>query len=193
MSLPATCAGCCHVFTADSLWEALCPECQLPVTSLGEKALRGDPVRSRWLPGVFPKGMVTVDQGPLFQHQPKEAQGVQRGKPQLKPGEIYVGVTLRDRLHHLILLPGSTKSGWVAAKQWAREQGGVLPSRHDGLVLFKYARAQFEAEPYWTNELTDDETQRHAVHQHFGSGSQYSYHVDYSIRARAVRIVQVEL
>lgn len=111
--------------------------------------------------------------------------------PQLKTGEIYVGITLHDdRLHHLILLAGTTKSDWKAAGQWAREQGGTLPSRHDGLVLFKHARAQFDRDWYWLDEQHADDP-AFAWFQYFGWGNQYADHVDFVLRARAVRRVPI--
>ena len=111
--------------------------------------------------------------------------------PKLAKGEIYVGLTLHDdRLHHLILLPGSTRAGWNAASDWALDQGGVLPSRHDGLVLFKHARAQFERKAYWLDEQLAD-AQSCAWYQDFYWGYQYDYVLSWELRARAVRRVPV--
>ena len=111
--------------------------------------------------------------------------------PKLAKGEIYVGVTLHDdRLHHLILLPGSTKAGWKTAGDWARAQGGVLPSRHDGLVLFKHARAHFERDWYWLDEQRADFPSG-AWSQYFGWGGQYGYDLSFECRARAVRRVAI--
>ena len=111
--------------------------------------------------------------------------------PKLAKGEIYVGITLHDdRLHHLILLPGTTKSDWKAAGQWAREQGGVLPSRHDGLVLLKHARAQFDRDWCWLDEqLAVDPA--FAWSKDFGWGYQFGSLVDDVLRARAVRRVAI--
>ena len=114
------------------------------------------------------------------------------GKPKLADGEIYVGITLHDdKLHHLILLPGSTKTGWKAAGEWAKAQGGVLPSRHDGLVLFRHARAQFKRDAYWLDEQRDG-APSYAWGQYFGWGSQGSNSLSWELRARAVRRVPVE-
>lgn len=111
--------------------------------------------------------------------------------PKLAKGEVYVGITLHDdKLHHLILLPGSTKTGWKSAGEWAKAQGGVLPSRHDGLVLLKHALAQFEREAYWLDEqLADDPS--FAWFQGFGWGTQCSVGLGWELRARAVRRVLV--
>ena len=114
------------------------------------------------------------------------------GKPKLADGEIYVGITLHeDRLHHLILLPGNTKAGWEAAGRWAKAQGGVLPSRHDGLVLFRHARAQFEREAHWLDEQHADDPSC-AWFQTFDWGYQSHGGLSWELRARAVRRVPVE-
>jgi len=112
-------------------------------------------------------------------------------KPKLAKGEVYVGLTLHDdRLHHLILLPGSTKAGWKDAGAWATAQGGVLPSRHDGLVLLKHARALFERAYHWLDEqLADDPSL--AWGQSFGWGGQNFADLVFELRVRAVRRVPV--
>lgn len=117
---------------------------------------------------------------------------VQGGRPALADGEIYVGITLHDnRPHHLVLLPGNSKSGWEAAGRWAKAQGGVLPSRHDGLVLFRHARAQFKREAYWLDEqLADDPSI--AWYQDFNWGYQPSLSLSWKFRVRAVRRVPIE-
>lgn len=113
-------------------------------------------------------------------------------QPELNPGEIYVGITLHDdRLHHLILLPGIIKAGWEAAGRWAKAQGGVLPSRHDGLVLFRHARAQFKREAYWLDEQRADGPSD-AWCQGFGWSGQNDGDLSWELRARAVRRVPVE-
>ena len=111
--------------------------------------------------------------------------------PKLAKGEVNVGITLHDdKPHHLILMPGSTKTGWKAAGQWANAQGGVLPSRHDGLVLFKHARAQFEREAYWLDEQ-HAAAPSYAWIQHFGWGGQDDGGLSWELRARAVRRVPI--
>ena len=111
--------------------------------------------------------------------------------PKLAKGEVYVGITLHDdKLHHLILLPGSTKTAWKAAGEWAKAQGGVLPSRHDGLVLLKHARALFERAYHWLDEqLAVDSS--YAWLQSFGWGTQFNIDLEGELRVRAVRRVPV--
>ena len=109
--------------------------------------------------------------------------------PKLAKGEVYVGITLHDdKLHHLILLPGSTKTSWKAAGEWAKAHGGALPSRHDGLVLFKHARAQFERDWYWLDEQLADAPSCTWC-QAFDWGLQGTSDLSWELRARAVRRV----
>ena len=112
--------------------------------------------------------------------------------PKLAKGEVYAGITLHDdRLNHLILLPGSTKANWEDAGAWASKKGGALPSRHDGLVLFKHAKAQFKTEWYWLDaQLAVGPA--FAWYQHFGWGFQYDNHTDDQLFARAVRRVPIQ-
>lgn len=112
-------------------------------------------------------------------------------KPKLAKGEVYVGLTLHDdRLHHLILLPGTTKAGWKDAGAWATAQGGVLPSRHDGLVLLKHARALFERAYHWLDEQLAGGPS-YAWYHGFGCGGQGFLDLSWELRARAVRRVPV--
>lgn len=110
----------------------------------------------------------------------------------LADGEIYVGTTLHEgRPHSLILLPGSTKADWKAAGEWARAQGGMLPSRHDGLVLFTHARAHFERDWYWLDEQHADAPQ-YAWCQNLYWGDQFNGDLSFECRARAVRRVPIQ-
>ena len=102
-------------------------------------------------------------------------------------GGLYAGLTLVDNVPHaLVLLPGDCEAGWKFAAEWAQQNGGELPSRFDGLVLFKNLKSEFKEEAHWLNE-------RHASasgsawYQHFNNGYQFTYHTDSTLRARAVR------
>ena len=111
--------------------------------------------------------------------------------PKLAEGETYVGITLHDdRLHHLILLPGETTATWTNADAWAHKQGGMLPSRHDGLVLLKHAKARFERAWYWLGEQHAGAAQFAWV-QSFVWGLQTSTHQHLELRARAIRRVAI--
>ena len=79
----------------------------------------------------------------------------------------YMGLTLHDNAPmKLILLPGDVEKTWSDAQAWAAEQGGVLPSRFDALVLFQHHRERFQKAAYWTDApLVDDEG--YAWYQYF--------------------------
>jgi hypothetical protein len=68
----------------------------------------------------------------------------------LAKGEKYRGITLHEgKAHHLIELPGEFVGTHAEALAWAKEQGGELPSRIDGIVLFDGAKADYKREWYW--------------------------------------------
>lgn len=110
--------------------------------------------------------------------------------PALKPGEKFVGVILSadgSRRHAVILLPGeSEEANWKKANEWAASQGGELPDRVEGALLFATLKEEFKPEWYWTRE-------QHAGYdgyawcQGFSNGGQNTDHESYQLRARAVR------
>lgn len=111
--------------------------------------------------------------------------------PELKPGEKFVGVILSadgSRRHALILLPGEIEdANWKKASEWAIRQGGELPDRVEGALLFATLQDEFKPELYWTREqhagLND-----FAWCQYFSYGHQnYGTLKDNQCRARAVR------
>jgi hypothetical protein len=66
---------------------------------------------------------------------------------------IFAGVTLHnDEALRLELLPGDFNGTWAEAKDWADKEGGVLPSRHDQLVLFRNVKGEFKDAYYWSGE-----------------------------------------
>ena len=104
-------------------------------------------------------------------------------------GGTFAGLTLADgKPAKLILLPGDEKLKWDAACEWAKKQGGELPSRLDGLVLLKNLKNEFKEEWYWTSEPYAG-TASYAWIQSFNSGTQDNTHEDLDYRARAVRRV----
>ena len=105
---------------------------------------------------------------------------------------IYAGITVHDNdPHELVLLPGEFKGTWEKAKAWATEQGGVLPSRIDQLVLFKNLKSEFKDDWYWSGEqfAGDDAC---AWVQDFSYGYQDYGHKDGIFRCRAVRRVPIQ-
>jgi hypothetical protein len=108
----------------------------------------------------------------------------------LAPGERYAGIVLGEDgapAHHLILLPGDADDvSWSAAKEWATEQGGELPTRREQALLFANLKGEFEERAYWSAEEHESES-GWAWYQDFGNGHQY-YDPQYgAFRARAVR------
>lgn len=114
--------------------------------------------------------------------------------PALKKGEIYAGILLKDGkpAHHLILLAGHKTEGikWENAMAWAKAQGGELPTRKEGALLFANATEQFQREWYWTQEVHPVNAD-YAFFQSFGGGGQFFGLKDYACRARAVRRVAI--
>ena len=108
-------------------------------------------------------------------------------------GGTYAGVTVRNnRPMALIVLPGEESTiKWRAASGWAEKQGGELPSRVDGLVLYQNLREQFNKDGwYWTDTVHPGDAD-FAFLQDFAYGHQYNVHKGYAYRARAVRRVAI--
>jgi len=106
-------------------------------------------------------------------------------------GGKYAGLTVHDTdACELILLPGEFNGPWKDAMAWAKQQGGVLPSRFDALVLFTNLKGEFKEEWYWTSEQPASYP-GYAWIQSFSSGSQPSTRTGSTNRARAVRRVTI--
>lgn len=109
--------------------------------------------------------------------------------PTLNEGEHYAGIILKDGVpsHHLILMPGDLgDTTWGKAQEWAKEQGGELPTRQEQALLFANAKRHFESDWYWSCE-THASDAGYAWLQGFGVGYQTSVHKVFSFRARAFR------
>jgi hypothetical protein len=106
-------------------------------------------------------------------------------------GGIYAGLTIHDNaLHTLILLPGEFTGDWWEAFIWAEQQGGVLPSRLDALVLLKNLKSEFKPEWYWTS-TQHESCPECAWVQDFDNGNQNGYRKGNDYRARAVRRIAI--
>lgn len=107
-------------------------------------------------------------------------------------GGIYAGITVHgERPHVLVLLPGDVSSvDWQRAQEWAKEQGGVAPSRMDMLMLWQNLRAEFKDAWYWTSEVYEKDAD-FAWFQVFGLGDQYDGLKSGTFRCRAVRRVAI--
>ncbi|HKO88316.1 MAG TPA: hypothetical protein VJU83_07325, partial [Burkholderiales bacterium] len=75
----------------------------------------------------------------------------------LKAGEEYAGLILGQEKgepdYHLVLLPGEFKGTHAEAAKWAKKQGGELPNRREGALLYANAHDKFKTDDaYWTSE-----------------------------------------
>jgi len=125
--------------------------------------------------------------------QPKPTQyGIPAIVISLAPGERYAGLVLDDNgepSHHLVLLPGEAEEvNWDEAKDWVIEQGGGLPTRQEQALLYANLRSEFKDFWYWSSE---EHGSASAWFQNFCNGTQYYYHQDHELRARAVRRLSI--
>ena len=113
----------------------------------------------------------------------------------LRQGEHYAGLILDENgnpSHHLILLPGEAAAiKWQAARDWAAEQGGELPTRREQSLLFANLPGHFQSTWYWSSEKHEDDPS-YAWNQTFYDGGQHYYEVGAQCRARAVRRLVIE-
>jgi len=114
----------------------------------------------------------------------------------LKDGESYAGIIIgKDgaESHHVILLPGETAKNHQGALDWAKDQGGDLPTRRELNLLRANLAEEFKTswdDWYWSSEQ-DASDPSYAWMQYFGDGGQYCYHASDEYRARAVRRVPI--
>ena len=104
-------------------------------------------------------------------------------------GGTFAGLTtLPNGTHHaVVLLPGKGDDlTWQQAGEWAKEQGGVLPTRPVAALLFANVKDQLQPEWHWT---ADEEGASCAWGCHFDHGSQLYYHKSYEGSAVAVRLI----
>ena len=111
-------------------------------------------------------------------------------KASLEQGEHYAGLILGKEGrpdHHLVLLPGEAQDvSWSAAREWARENGGELPTRRELALLYANLREHFQRLWYWSCETQEPRAQL-VWGQNFTSGIQTMYGRPFRGRARAVR------
>lgn len=106
----------------------------------------------------------------------------------LKKGEQFAGIVHEnDAWHVVVLLPGELKKGkWKTAHDWAKKQGGELPTRREQSLLFANLRDTFERDWYWSGEQPESAAGS-AWCQTFTYGSQHCWDESNDLRARAVR------
>lgn len=111
----------------------------------------------------------------------------------LSQGEHYAGIIIgkdSEASYHLILLPGEGNDlDWKAAKVWAEQCGGDLPTRRDQALLYANLKDQFAEEWYWSGEQHSDS--RYAWAQYFEDGGQTTGGIGHELRARAVRRLEI--
>ena len=111
----------------------------------------------------------------------------------LQKGEQFAGIVHEnDTWHLVVLLPGELKRGtWKAAQDWAKKQGGELPTRREQSLLFANLRDMFERDWYWSGEQYASDA-GYAWSQHFHNGYQDRWSTYGELRARAVRRLPLE-
>ena len=110
-----------------------------------------------------------------------------------KPGEVYAGLILGEKGepdHHLFVMPGEAKGvTFQQAQEWAKKQGGALPTRREQRVLFANAKAAFQPDWYWSGEQHAAGSD-YAWFQYFRYGLQDDDSL--KLRARLVRRLIIE-
>ncbi len=104
-------------------------------------------------------------------------------------GGTFAGITTRADGSHcaVVLLPGTAEDlTWEAAKAWAAEQGGELPTRPVAALLFANVQPELSPEWHWT---ADEYTASYAWDCGFHDGLQTFTHKDDDLAAVAVRLI----
>jgi hypothetical protein len=105
---------------------------------------------------------------------------------------IYAGLTIyAGQPEALVLLPGDEKWNWKDGTEWAKQRGGVLPSRLDAMILYQNLKGEFDKDSYyWTSEEYAGYAD-FAWFAGFSYGSQFYGHKGDDYRCRAVRRVAI--
>lgn len=104
-------------------------------------------------------------------------------------GGTFVGLTtLPDGTHNAaVLLPGRGEDlTWQQACEWAKQQGGVLPTRPVAALLFANTKDRLQPERHWT---ADEHSASYAWHCNFDHGHQYGNLKSFECSAVAVRLI----
>lgn len=106
-------------------------------------------------------------------------------------GGGFAGITTRPDGTHcaVVLFPDQgTDLDWSAAKAWAEEQGGELPSRPVAALLFANLKDRLLPTWHWT---ADEDDASCAWNCGFGGGTQLSSRKSYAGSAVAVRLIHL--
>jgi len=107
--------------------------------------------------------------------------------PQLNEGETNAGIQFENgKPHHwVLLLPGDNEGAdHDSMLEWAKEQGGDLPSPEEHMLLRANLPGEFKRDYYWSNRK---ERNGYAWYTDFSNGHQYCNHQSGKLRGRAVR------
>ncbi len=129
-----------------------------------------------------------------FEAQARESIHFPEQLIELALGEHYAGIIIGkdgEASYHLILLPGEGDDlNWNAAKGWAKDIGGELPTRREQSLLYANLKEHFKYVYYWSGE--QHENKSYAWCQSFVDGDQGSHDTDTMLQARAVRRLIIE-
>ena len=106
-------------------------------------------------------------------------------------GGTFAGITTRADGTHcaVVLLPGTAEDlTWEAAKAWAAEQGGELPTRPVAALLFANVQPALSPEWHWT---ADEYNASYAWICYFGYGSIDTSHKRSEGTVVAVRLIPI--
>jgi len=104
-------------------------------------------------------------------------------------GGTFAGVTTRPDGTRcaVVLLPGKANDlTWEAAKAWAAEQDGELPTRPVAALLFANVKSELDPKWHWT---ADEYSASYAWICLFYFGYQLNHHKSYELAAVAVRLI----
>jgi hypothetical protein len=107
--------------------------------------------------------------------------------PALPDGHFHAGLILKEDGtpdYWLVGLPGELDAAdWQTAMDWAKEQGGDLPSLRELNLLRANSRQHFKDDWYWSNQKYSEKT---AFGQDFYDGDQDNGLLSSECRVRAV-------
>ena len=114
---------------------------------------------------------------------------------ELHPGEGYAGLVLHDDgtpSHHLVLMAArpTKRLVWQAAKDWAAEVGGTLPTRREQSLIYAHCRTHVKHGSHWSSEVFETDT-CHAWYCCFDKGGQHYCRKSFLECAVAVRRIPI--
>ena len=114
---------------------------------------------------------------------------------ELRPGEHYAGLVLRDDgapSHHLVLMATrpAQRMPWRQAKDWVLSINGAQPTPHEAVLIHVHCRNYIEPGGYWLSEASEHDP-AYAWVYYFSTGSQYWIQKFSEARAIAVRRIPI--